>query len=104
MIEDAAEKVEIIERELPPIPLSAAHWQLIASALKLSPRQAEVLELIVRGAALHEISAMLNISISTIRTQQQRILDKAGAGSRWELMLRILELSHSVGRCERRQI
>lgn len=89
--------------ELPPFPLAADHWRAIVKEMGLSGRQAEILELVVRGASLREISTALNISISTIRTQQERIFDKTGTNTRGEILLRILALSHSVGWCTCRQ-
>ncbi len=71
--------------------------------MKLSSRQAEILELIVRGASLRAVSSRLEISISTIRTQQARIFEKTGTTGRGELLLYVLALSHRVGWCTCRQ-
>lgn len=89
--------------DLPPLPLAADHWQAIVKEMGLSARQAEIVELVARGASLREISSALEISISTIRTQQERIFDKTGTNTRGELLLRILALSHNVGWCTCRQ-
>lgn len=89
--------------ELPPLPLAKDHWRAIVKELGVSSRQAQIIELIVRGASLREVSTILDISISTIRTQQERIFDKTGTDTRGELLLRILALSHSVGWCTCRQ-
>jgi DNA-binding CsgD family transcriptional regulator len=84
---------------LVPLPLRDKHWQAIVAAMGLSTRQAEIAELIARGASLKEIATLLEISISTIRTQQDRIFDKTGTNGRSELLLHILDISHRVGCC-----
>lgn len=89
--------------DLPPLPLAANHWRAIVKKMGLSSRQAQIMELMARGASLREISAFLRISTSTIRTQQERIFDKTGTNTRSELLLRILALSHQVGWCSCRQ-
>ena len=89
--------------DLPPIPLLEGHWKAIVKEMGLSARQAEIVELVARGASLREVSVALEISISTIRTQQERIFDKTGTNTRGELLLRILALSHRVGWCTCRQ-
>lgn len=88
--------------DLPPMPLDAGHWQAIVAAMGLSLRQSEIAELLVRGASVKQIAAALDIADSTIRTQQERILTKAGARSRSELHLRILDLSHRVIACPKK--
>lgn len=91
--------VDGLAAELPSLPLAAGHWKAIVKEMGLSVRQAEIVELVTRGASLREMSSVLNISISTIRTQQERIFDKTETNTRGELLLRILELSHRVGWC-----
>jgi DNA-binding CsgD family transcriptional regulator len=85
--------------KLPSLPLAADHWQAIADALQLSPRQAEIAQLMARGARLKEIASILAIGVPTVRTQQERIYAKIGARGRGDLLLLILDLSHRVGRC-----
>jgi len=88
---------------LRPLPLSPGHWNAIVATMGLSRRQAEVAELIARGATMRETSSILGISISTVRTQQDRISEKTGTSGRCELLLHILDLSHRVGSCECQQ-
>jgi len=87
---------------LPPLPLDAAHWHAIFSAMKLSSRQSEIAALIARGAPLKQIAVRLNITISTIRTQQERIFNKAGVRNRGEFLLSILDVSHRVCGCRQK--
>ncbi len=37
-------------RDFPPLPLSPDHWQAIVDTMQLSPQEARVVELILRGA------------------------------------------------------
>lgn len=99
MVRRPAKSTDEFGPELPPLPLAAEHWKAIVKEMGLSTRQAEIVELVARGASLREISSHLDISISTIRTQQERIFDKTGTNTRGELLLRILALSHNVGWC-----
>jgi two-component system nitrate/nitrite response regulator NarL len=50
----------------------------------LTPREREVLELIVRGAGTQEIAERMHVSYSTARTHTQSILTKLGVHSRLE--------------------
>ena len=103
MTDRSSSQADEVANELPPLPLAGDHWQAIVRELGLSLRQAQIVELMVRGASLREISSDLDISISTIRTQQERVFDKTGTNTRGELLLRILALSHEVGWCTCRQ-
>lgn len=64
---------------LPPLPLSAAHWKVIYTAMRLSPRQAQITELLARGAQFQEIADGLQITVPTVRTQIERIFSKTGS-------------------------
>ncbi len=57
-----------------------------AGAPTLSDRQKAVLEGLVRGLTLKEIAQDLQISQFTVRTYQERLLEKFGVGSRAELI------------------
>jgi DNA-binding CsgD family transcriptional regulator len=99
MAQRAAKPDAASVRELTPLPLAVEHWRAIVQTMGLSSRQAEIAELLARGAQLKEIASILDISISTIRTQQERIFDKTGTKGRSELLLYILDVSHRVGCC-----
>lgn len=45
---------------------------------KLSPREAEVLSMILAGQRLKEIAAKLDISVKTVTTHRSRLLRKLG--------------------------
>jgi PAS domain S-box-containing protein len=52
--------------------------------LKLTPRQAEVLELLERGRSTVQIAGELNLSTETVRNHIRRVLRATGAHSRLE--------------------
>lgn len=99
MARRSAKAVKNRDDSLPVLPLDEAHWQAIVNAMGLSKRQAQIAELLERGAQHKEIAAVLGIGISTIRQQQERLLHKIGASRPSELHLHILRVSHHVGRC-----
>jgi DNA-binding NarL/FixJ family response regulator len=45
---------------------------------RLSPREAEVLQMILEGQRLKEIAAKLDISVKTVTTHRSRLLRKLG--------------------------
>lgn len=62
----------------------------------LSPREGQILALIGRGMLSKEIAAELHISVNTVNTHRQRILEKLGVGNsieavRYAHMLGLLE-------------
>lgn len=53
-------------------------------ALELSPREMEVLQLVRQGLLSKEISDRLSISVHTVNTHRQRLLEKLGANNSME--------------------
>lgn len=66
------------------------------AAESLTPREQEVVELLVRGCSTEQIAAQLGIRKSTVHTHVQGVLRKLGARSRLEAVSRYLA-SHPVG-------
>jgi DNA-binding CsgD family transcriptional regulator len=54
----------------------------------LTPREAEVMELLQGGRSNAEIAAALHVSIETVRTHARRIYRKLGVRTRRELLAR----------------
>jgi DNA-binding NarL/FixJ family response regulator len=54
----------------------------------LTPREAEVLELLQSGRSNAEIAQMLHVSIETVRSHARRIYRKLGVSTRRELRAR----------------
>jgi DNA-binding NarL/FixJ family response regulator len=52
----------------------------------LSPREIEVLQLMLRGMNAAEIGAELYIAVTTIRTHMHNVMEKLGVKSRDELV------------------
>ena len=80
----------------PPLPLDSAHWQAIVQAMQLSPQQAKIVELVLRGMCDKQIATAMGISEPTIRTYLQRISARTHTHGRMELALRVLAVSHQV--------
>ncbi len=76
-------------RRVPPPPLSAAEWDIVVAALRLSPQQAKVVALILQGMRDKQIAAALGINIWTVRTHLTRIFARLGIGDRVELVVRV---------------
>lgn len=64
--------------------------RLVADQAKLSPRELEVLELLLLGRNAREIGVALDISARTVRFHQSNLLDKLGADSRLDLLRTLL--------------
>lgn len=81
---------------LPDLPFGDRHWQAVFRALELSPRQVEIVTLMLRDASNEGIAAELGISIGTLKSYWQRISHRLGVNSRMQLSMRILSVSHQV--------
>ena len=79
-----------------PLPLDAAHWRAIFAALRLSPQQARIVELMLRGAVNRQIAEALGLREPTVRTYLERIFSRLGVRNRMELAMRVLAVSHEV--------
>jgi DNA-binding CsgD family transcriptional regulator len=58
--------------------------------LKLTPREGQVLDLVVGGCVNKEIAAALGVSVKTVEFMMTRTLRKAGVDNRARLMTRVL--------------
>jgi DNA-binding CsgD family transcriptional regulator len=87
---------------LSPLPLSVEHWEAVIGELELSPRQAQIAELMVRGAQLKEIAAILGIKACTVRGQQERMYAKLGIRGH-AFFAHVLGVSYELSRCRCRQ-
>jgi DNA-binding NarL/FixJ family response regulator len=64
---------------------------------KLTPREAEVMDLIVGGMSQKQIATALKISVQTTAKHRSRILDKLGLGSDVELVHLALQMRSPLG-------
>ena len=63
---------------------------LILSSLGLTPREAEVALLVLRGASTKAIGAELHLSAYTVKDHVKSIFDKVGVRSRRDLVAQVL--------------
>jgi DNA-binding CsgD family transcriptional regulator len=61
----------------------------LGAKYSLSPRELEVLRLVLSGKTNKDIESALFISVETVKTHIQRIYKKTGVGSRLQLMNRV---------------
>lgn len=83
---------------LPQIPLDDDHWREVIERLQLSPTQAKVTALLLRGAARKQIADALSIAEPTIKTYLDRIYARTGTACPMQLAMRVLAVSHEVRR------
>lgn len=69
-----------------PTQLSCSDGKAESDAPNLSARQQEVLDRLIKGLTFKEIAQELGISQHTVRTYQERLLEKFGVHSRAELI------------------
>lgn len=62
------------------------------ASVGLSPREREVLQLLVRGQTNREIAQNLTVSVSTIKIHVEHILAKLGVSDRTQAAVRAIEL------------
>jgi DNA-binding NarL/FixJ family response regulator len=80
----------LVEREATPV--SGADVERLSAEWGLTPRQAEVFRLLLRGYANKSIAAELQCSARTVEQHVTAVLAKAGANSRAELIVRSTRL------------
>jgi DNA-binding NarL/FixJ family response regulator len=79
--------------------LPAGGAEGVAAAVgQLSPRQLEILRLLVYGLSNREIALHLQISEGTVKTHMGRILPALGVHSRAEAVYLLAQVEHSIGR------
>jgi DNA-binding NarL/FixJ family response regulator len=86
---DIVNALHLASRGMHLLPRSAAAGGVVQSGIQgselLTPREAQVLELLQGGATNAEIAHKLSIGIETVRTHARHIYRKLGIGSRREL-------------------
>lgn len=65
------------------------HWESEATSAPLSQAETEVLELLLEGKTNRAIATARSTSVRTVANQVAALLQKLGAGSRFELMGRL---------------
>jgi DNA-binding NarL/FixJ family response regulator len=72
------------------IPPALSDWDACVTALNLSPRQAGIVRLLLRGYGDKQIAAEMGLSKHTVRTYLKRIFDRFDVSDRTALVLRVL--------------
>jgi DNA-binding NarL/FixJ family response regulator len=75
------------------LPIDAAAWHRAVEAMGLSPQQARIVELLLRGMRDKQIAAELGLGVPTIRTYLARVFQRVGVCDRVELILRVVAVS-----------
>ena len=69
---------------------SEDQWERITEAMRVSPRQMEIVRCLFRGFGDKQIARHLGISVHTVRTHFDRLFLRCGAADRIELILRVV--------------
>jgi DNA-binding CsgD family transcriptional regulator len=77
------------ERDDGPEFLKDGEWQDIVSHFKLSPREAEIVALVLKDRSEREIASQLGISTHTVHTYLERLYRKLAVRSRTQLVTSI---------------
>ena len=81
---------------LPALPLTAGHWQSIFAAMRLSPKQATVVDLTLRDLSDNRIAEIMGIHKSTVNMHRERIYARTGARTKMQIAMHVLVVSHEL--------
>lgn len=84
------DRAEVIS--LPASPFTASEWNELVAQLELTPQQAKIVDLIMRGLKDKQIATVLECSFSTVRSHLDRIFSRLHIDDRVELILRVYTL------------
>jgi DNA-binding NarL/FixJ family response regulator len=70
----------------------AMRRRMQAPSVQLTPREAEILQLLGRGSSVAQIASELYISQSTAKTHMSKLYDKLGAGNRTQAVMTAVRL------------
>jgi len=75
---------------LPRLPkLTDETWTTVANQLRLTPRQAEIVFLVLQAKADKEIAAALGLGVSTVRMHLRHVFSQLDISDRMELALMV---------------
>lgn len=100
MVSHKTSPADVRSEILRPSPFGRAEWRWVVEALELSPQQARIVELIVRGAGDKQIAAALGLSKYTVRTYLSRIFARLGVRDRVELVVHVFESIRKDGEAQ----
>ncbi len=70
----------------------ANEWQMIREVLQLTPRQSQVLSLILAGKNDKEIATALRIGTATVRTHVSRLFERLDVTDRTQLVVSVFHV------------
>jgi DNA-binding NarL/FixJ family response regulator len=88
----AIQRSRVEDTSLPDSPFSVSQWNELAAQLELTPQQAKIVDLILRGLKDKQIATVLKCSFSTVRSHLDRIFSRLDIADRVELILRVYTL------------
>lgn len=77
---------------------SPAEWERLATRLQLPHRQAEILDLLIRGFSDPEITSRLSIELPTVRTHLGRMFERFGVRDRTSLVVEVFRAFRDLER------
>jgi DNA-binding CsgD family transcriptional regulator len=74
-----------------PAPKSQASLEILSQKMSFTPRELEIVKLLIEGASTTEILGQLVITPNTLKTHLRNIYRKSGARNRWEFTMVIMK-------------
>ncbi|HEV3417188.1 MAG TPA: helix-turn-helix transcriptional regulator [Pirellulales bacterium] len=96
MISPRVKTAKPVLKTIPPLPLDAHHWVAVVAEMRLSSRQARIVELVLRDQTDKQIAQVMGIGEPTVKTYLARIAVRTGTRGRMQLAMRVLAVSHEV--------
>lgn len=75
--------------------ITQSEWKCVIRMMNLSPRQAQIVQLLLQGHPDKEIASALRVSFSTVRTHLRQIFARERVHDRLQLVLRVLEMART---------
>jgi DNA-binding CsgD family transcriptional regulator len=75
-------------------------WQRLAASMRLSPRQADIVRLVLQEMGDKQVAQHLELSVSSVRTHPRLVFTRLGVGGRVGRYCQIVLPGHRLRRCE----
>ena len=82
---------------IPPL-LSAGEWDMVVESLRLSPRKASIVSLLMQGKRDKQIAAKLGMNVWTVRTHLTHMFARLDVTDRVELILYVFKTARDGNR------
>jgi DNA-binding CsgD family transcriptional regulator len=79
--------------------LTTKEWARVVKALRLSPQQGRIIELILQAKRDKEIALSLGVNVWTVRTHLTRMFTRLGVADRVELLLLVFAAARDGELC-----